>query len=93
MRFDGIDILVDLSRLLGGALMGIGLIGGIANWVKLQRGDVFYWPLWTSSFFSGLALIIICTGVLAQIITARASQDSLTELRAIRKAVESAQNK
>lgn len=89
MRFSQIDIFIDLARLLGGAMMLASALGAIANWISLDRGDLFFWHFWFSAFCTGLGLVVVCTGVLAQIVTARATQDALHELRKIREAAES----
>jgi hypothetical protein len=89
MRFSQVDILIDIARNIGGAIMAISIVSGLVNWLKLERGDVFLWPIWVSGFLAGLSLIVVCTGVLAQIVTARATQDSLFELRKIRAELES----
>lgn len=87
MRFDQIDILVMLSRVFGGLMIAGGAVGGfVAAMAAGPRSDPALWP-WVALALSGLWLVNFCTGVLAQIETARAAQDSLQELRAIKDAI------
>lgn len=90
MRFDQIDILVEFARWIGAAIAAGGLIGAVITWASLPRHDPFLWGIWFSTILSGIGLIIFATGVLAQIVTARAAQDALTELKRIRVATETA---
>lgn len=87
MRFDQIDILVMLSRVLGGLMIAGAAVGGfVAFMASGPRSEPALWP-WVALALSGVMLVNFCTGVLAQIVTARAAQDSLKELREIRDAI------
>lgn len=90
MRFDQIDLLVLAARNLGGIIMAGGVIGAVISWAKLGRNDPFLWGIWFNVFLAGLALTLVATGVLAQIVTARAAQDAAADIRAMRRAAESA---
>lgn len=87
MRFDQIDILIMGARNLGGILLGGSILGGVITFAKVERGDDINLIPWISGALSGLGLVIVCTGVLAQIVTSRAAQDGLQELRAIKDAL------
>lgn len=87
MRFDQIDLFVMLSRNLGGILIAIGIGGGIVAYAGAGPREAFsLWP-WISLALSGVWLVNFTTGVLAQIGAARAAQDGVLELRAIREAL------
>lgn len=84
MRFDQIDILVLAARNLGGLLMAGAMLGAAVTYGTTgPREDFILWP-WVWLLLSGLSLVVFCTGVMAQIVTARAVQDGLIELRAIK---------
>lgn len=87
MRFDQIDIYVFGTRNLGGIMLVGSTIGAVITFGTAERGEsIAVWP-WISLALFSLVLIMICTGVLAQIVTARCAQDSLKELREIKDAI------
>lgn len=87
MRFSEIDIFVMFSRILGGLILAAGVAGCAYTFFTRERGAVLdFWP-WIALALSGVWLVNFCTGVLAQIVAARATQDTVEELKALRESL------